>query len=210
MGRGPAVASSQVWARQVAPVHVCFPRSAAIGPSVGTAGSFLSCRPLLQCPFRVAQARVVTASSYCASHSVFISSSPVSPSLLGPCMVERGPALSFVLTCSCPLTDPSPISSGPASLSCLARASRSVCCRSESLPAETVPGPTSLAVAPLSARRGRTRSRAVARTGAVGRLMFTAAEVGAAQPGRGRARGARGAAGRGPGGLISRAGRARR
>lgn len=59
-------------------------------------------------------------------------------------------------------------------------------------------GPTHSAVIPVSARPGRTRSRAVAGAGALGRRMFTAVEVGAAQAGGGRASGARGAAGRGP------------
>ena len=114
-----------------------------------------------------------------------------------------------------PSNTPKECRAGPASLSFLSPSSpsshaphgQSAVGKSR---AGTAPGPTSSAVAPLSARPGRTRSRAVARTCVVGRRMFTAAEVGAAQPGHGRARGARGAPGRGLGSPISRAGRARR
>lgn len=133
------------------------------------------------------------------------------PSSLGP--GSGWCAEVIILTCSCYLTAAPPIppkSAGPALRLCpSSHAPRGQSAVGKSR-AGTPPGPTSSAVAPLSARSGRTRSRAVARTGAVGRRMFTAAEVGEAQPGRGRARGARGAPGRGLGSPISRAGRARR
>ena len=145
----------------------------------------MSCRSSLECPFRVTQATVATTCQLLSIASVFISSSPVGPLLEGhfhrsePCrtcsQLGLGPCRGLEVTaytCGCPLTSASEQLGG--------RAETSGC-------------GSSCAVAPLGAGPRRTRIRAATRAGAVGRRMFTAAEVGAANR---RAVG-RGAPGRG-------------
>lgn len=164
---GAAVASSRVCtAGAAAP----FPArgAAAMGPSLGTDGPFLSQH--LGSDVRVTQARA-TAESYCPSR--FLPFSPVGPPPWVPALLVRG--------------SPNP---GLQLFSGRSRNNTPEACGASHAPRRpSAPGPTRRAVAPLRARPGRTRSRAVARTGAVGRRMFTAAAVGR----RSRAAGGRGA-----------------